>query len=82
MKVIDSRDKRVIEGELVTTLAANQPVSILDMHRFYKAKPADRNYDMLSAACSYDRVVLRRGDVEDVSYYIVPLHPFYQVEKD
>lgn len=85
MKLVDTRDNRIMEGDLVATIPAHEPVPEIVMKRFYKLVPGDRNYDILSAPMEIDRVVLARGsdrDTDDgpstVSYYIVPRYPFYQ----
>lgn len=87
MKIIDKRDGRVMEGELITVLPAGQDLDTDTMRRFYKARPGDRNYDMLRRACPHPRFVLRRSQDEDISeaddaYYIVPQYEFYTVLED
>ena len=80
MKITDTRDQTVIEGELVATLPAHQVVGQHDMQLFFRTVPGCKNYGLLSAAQPIDRVVLSRGDPEDRHYYIVPKYPFYKVE--
>lgn len=78
MKIIDTRDQRVLEGELVATIPAGQAVSEEDMRRFYAMGPHHRNYNLMSAPQTVERIVLQRGDVEDHSFYIIPRYPFYK----
>jgi hypothetical protein len=78
MKLQDTRDGTILQGELIATLPANQEVGQNDMERFYKTVPGSKNYAMLSRAIKVDRVVLRRGDVDDEHFYIVPRHDFYK----
>lgn len=88
MRVIDTRDQTTMQGKLIATIPAGQPVSDADMKRFYGMGPGARNFELLSAAQSTDRVVLQRGGGVDPasnlegepSYYIVPKYPFYRIE--
>lgn len=85
MKIIDTRDQRCLEGELVATLPAGEPVSDADMVRFYKTPRGAKNYDLIAAPIPYERLVLRRFDVHDDEtgdeHYIVPRYPFYKMQE-
>lgn len=82
MKVTDTRDGTVMQGQLIATLPANQEVTARDMRAFYKVPPDSRTYDIMARPCEYDRLVLQRGDDQDNSFYIVPKYPFYEVTED
>jgi hypothetical protein len=78
MKLKDTRDERVLEGEMIAMLPAGSLVSDQDMLRFYKLRPGHPNFDALARPCAHNRVVLRRGDTEDEHFYIVPRYDFYE----
>lgn len=79
MKIIDTRDSTIMSGTLIATLPAKAPVSEEDMLTFYRLRPDDKNYSIMQKAVIYDRLVLRRGDEDSDSFFIVPHYPFYDV---
>jgi len=83
MKIVDTRDNRVMQGILVDRIPANEAVSTDQMRSYYKLTRADRNFDFMAQPCEYERLVLRRTDLEDDdSYYIVPCYPFYEIKEE
>jgi hypothetical protein len=79
VKIKDTRDSQIFEGEFVTVIPANEAPSTKVVAKYYGVLPHHRNYAVIAAPCEYDRIVLDRGEDEDPHYYIVPKYPFYEV---
>jgi hypothetical protein len=82
MRIMDSRDGRFFDGELVAALPANESPSDADIKRYYGVIPGHRSYEIIKRPQPMPRMVLQRGEPEDHSYYIIPRYDFYVEAKD
>lgn len=73
------RDRRILEGQLVEVLPADEPTSEEALTKYYRAQPFDLNYEILRKPVKVDRYVLLRGDPEDSNYIVIQKQPFHKV---